>query len=264
MLNLRSQEGFTLAEVLSSILIGMIVLSTAGVVVVATMKINHRVGEKTGSSQMGRVAVEQIGQRFRSQTCLFAGEYRYNGSGSPASTRAAGIVHASPTKIIYITDIGNSTGSTGATDVVGFQPELRWLEVTGAVGPTSSATIVEGWTNSTGSRPYNFPITPLSSFDGLATVAGANSLTPANRRAIVDRVQTASGSTRVFTFYNDSGSQVAESGGAVPLSSLETITRVNIAFRVAGRSTNIVTSEQASQFVNDYYVRTITDRCEGA
>jgi prepilin-type N-terminal cleavage/methylation domain-containing protein len=261
---LRQQEGFTLIEMLSSIAISGFVLATAGLVVVAALRLSNTIGEKTGSAQTGRVTVEQIGQRVRSQTCLFPGEYRINGSGTPAAARGASIIHASASKLIFIGDLGDQGGTTGATGSVGFRPEVRWLEVSGAVGPTGSATLREGWTESTSARPYNFNISPQSSFDGFATTTGANTVTPVTRRAMADRVQTVPGFTRVFNYFNDAGAPVTESSGAVPLASLETITRIQVAFRVSGKRTDLVTNSEAAQFVNDFYVRTLTDRCEGS
>lgn len=261
---LRPQEGFSLVELLSAIAISGFVLATAGLVVVAALRLSNTIGEKTGSAQVGRVTVEQIGQRIRSQTCLFPGEYRINGSGSPATLRGASIVHASATKLIFIGDLGNQGGTTGATGSVGFQPEVRWLEVSGAVGPTGSATLFEGWTESTSARPYNFNISPQTSFNGFATTSGAATVSPAVLRAMADRVQSVPGYARIFSYYNDAGAPVTESSGAVPLASLETITRIQVAFRVAGKRTNLVTNPEAAQFVNDFYIRTLTDRCEGA
>lgn len=260
---LRSEDGFTLVELLSAIALSGIVLSTAGMVVVSALRVTNTIGERTGSAQTGRVAAEQSGQRFRSMTCLFPGEYSLNG-GSPSILRGANLLHASANKIIFIGDVGSAGGTTGATGSVGFRPQIRWLEVTGAIGPTGTARMVEGWTNSTNSiRPYNFTISPASSFDTLATTSGAAGLQPATVRAMADKVQQVPGITRHFTYYNDAGAAVTESSGAVPVVSLETITRIQMAFRVAGKNTNLVTSGEAAQFINSYYVRTITDRCEG-
>ena len=44
---------------------------------------------------------------------------------------------------------------------------------------------------------------------------------------------------------------------------MDFITRIQVAFRVADRNVNSVTNSEAAQFVNDYFVYAITDRCEG-
>ncbi len=174
-------------------------------------------------------------------------------------------MHASASRFVYIGDVSNTGGTTGATGSVGFQPQIRQFAFSGTLGPTGSATLVEGWTNATNStRPFNFNISPLSNFDGFATTTGVANFTPANVRAMADKVQYAPGFTRMFTYYNDADQLIAESSGAVPVASLEQITRIRVAFRIAGKNTNLVTSGESSHFINDYYVRTITDRCEGA
>ncbi len=262
---LRAEDGFTLVELLAAMAMSGIVLSTAGMVVVGAVKVTNTLGERTGSAQTGRVAVEQFDQRVRSMTCLFPGEYALNGSGTPAVTRAANILHASSNKLIYIGDVSNAGGTTGSTGSVGFTPQIRWLEMTGTIGPTGSATLVERWNNPTNSaRPFNFTISPASSLEALATVSGAAGLTASVTRAMADNVQQIPGYAGHFTYYNDAGSVVAEVSGAVPLASLETITRIQFAFRVAGKRTSGVTDANTTPYVNDFYVRTITDRCEGA
>lgn len=263
MRRLREQDGFTLVELLSTQVIGGFVLMAAMMGVLVSLRVSNDVGDRAASTQTGRIAVEQVGQRLRSQTCLFAGEYRLNNGPSPATTRASGFLHASSNKLIFMGDIGNSPGATGATGAVGFQPQIRWFDVTGTVGPTGLASLREGWLNATNStRPYNFTVTPATSLDTLATTAGAAALNPTTWRAVADRLQYSNGLTRHFTYFNDAGATVTESGGAVPVASLETITRVQLAFKVAG-SNPAVTTSKTSQFVNDFYVRTITDRCEG-
>lgn len=266
----RAQDGFTLVELLAAIALSGVVLSTAGMVVVAGLRVTNTIGERTGSEQTGRIAVEQFGQRIRSMTCLFPGEYTLNGSPTAAVSRAANILHASSNKLIYIGDVGNAGGTTGSTGSVGFRPQIRWLEVTptSAVGPTGAAKLVERWTNATNAaRPFNFTISPASSFDTLATAAGAAGLNAATTRAMADRVQQIpgiSGNASHFTYFNDAGQPVSESAGAVPLASLETITRIQLAFRVAGGRTTINTDANTTPYLIDFYIRTITDRCEGA
>lgn len=75
---LRAQGGFTLVEMLMALLIGSIVLGAAMNLFIAGQRSSTRVQDRAESVQRGRVVMEQLTQRIRSQVCL--------GPGYPAMT----------------------------------------------------------------------------------------------------------------------------------------------------------------------------------
>lgn len=90
---LRAQGGFTLIEMLMALLIGSIVLGAAMYIFQAGQRSSTRVQDRAESVQRGRVVMEQLTQRIRSQVCL--------GPGYPAMTAG------SSTGMTFYMDIGN-------------------------------------------------------------------------------------------------------------------------------------------------------------
>jgi Tfp pilus assembly protein PilW len=64
------QSGFSLPELLTSIFIGMIVLMAAAMLFDRAVSGSTQIGERQEAVQTGRLGMEQITQRLRSQTCL--------------------------------------------------------------------------------------------------------------------------------------------------------------------------------------------------
>lgn len=90
---LRAQGGFTLIEMLMALLIGSIVLGAAMYIFQAGQRSSTRVQDRAESVQRGRVVMEQLTQRIRSQVCL--------GPGYPAMTAG------NATGMTFYMDIGN-------------------------------------------------------------------------------------------------------------------------------------------------------------
>lgn len=261
---LRKEDGLGLVEILVSQTISGVVLAAAVMGVLVGLRIMGSTADRINSTQSGRIAMDQIAQRMRSQTCLFPGEYNLNG-GTAGTIRAPNILHANPNKIMMLTDVGAAAGATGATGAVSFVPELRTIEVSGPVGPTGSGVLIDSWRSSlTTVRPFRFQVaSAITGFDVLASATGAVGATPSISRAMVDKIQYANGFSRHFTYYNDAGTQVAEVNGVVPSASLESITRIQLAYKVGSASGSSTNNGKSTQFVNNFYVRAITDRCEG-
>ena len=261
---LRKEEGLGLVEILVSQTISGVVLAAAVMGVLVGLRMMGSTADRINSTQSGRTAMDQIAQRMRSQTCLFPGEYNFNG-GTASTVRAANIIHASSNKVVMLTDVGAAAGATGATGAVSFVPELRTIEVSGTVGPTGSGTLIDSWRSSlTTVRPFRFQVaSTVTTFDALASATGVVGATPSTSRGLVDKIQYANGFSRHFLYYNDAGTQVAEVNGTVPVASLESISRIQIAYKVGAASGSSTNNGKSTQFVNDFYVRAITDRCEG-
>jgi hypothetical protein len=274
---LKNEEGTTLIELLSAQLVAGFVLTAALMMVVMALKSSSRVTDRVAAAQEGRIAMEQIQQRLRSQTCMFPLEYTVNGSTVGTGVSRPGIIHASSTKLIFLGDVGNTGGTTSATGSVGYRPQLRWLRlVTDATGRND--TIVEGWRDATTTTsPYNFALTPSTSFDALATTAGSNTITPATSRPIIKGVtwvvSGAIGSTGpvgptvpYLSYYDASDSLLTEqASGGIPTGSIGAIERVTVSFRSvspSGKLQDQVQSEwRLPSFQNNIYLRTLSDRC---
>ena len=70
MSRLRDQEGFTLVELLVSMIIGTIVILAAFAVLDATGTLARKAQDRVDATQRGRLAMDVIGSHLRSQVCL--------------------------------------------------------------------------------------------------------------------------------------------------------------------------------------------------
>jgi type II secretory pathway pseudopilin PulG len=67
---MRSEEGFTLMEVVTALAVGFIIISAIFALVESSVRMNTGVMAKTDAMQRGRQAMDQITQQLRSQVCL--------------------------------------------------------------------------------------------------------------------------------------------------------------------------------------------------
>jgi prepilin-type N-terminal cleavage/methylation domain-containing protein len=65
----REEGGFTLPELMVSLVIGMVLVLAAFTLIERSFAINDEVTDRTDSSQRGRLAMEQITRQIRSQVC---------------------------------------------------------------------------------------------------------------------------------------------------------------------------------------------------
>src|SRR3954470_19511658 len=110
---LRSERGFTLIEMLVASALGLVILTAMLTLLDASQTASSRVTARVDGTQRGRVAMEQVTQRLRSQICL--------GSATPLITGHA----TSPTDANSVTvysDLGNGSD---------FLPEKRRIYVSG-------------------------------------------------------------------------------------------------------------------------------------
>jgi type II secretory pathway pseudopilin PulG len=110
---LRSEKGFTLIEMLVACVVGIVVLISTLTLLDASQTASSRVVARVDGTQRGRVAMEQVTQRLRSQICL--------GSAVPLITDDA----SSPTdanSVTFYSDLGNGSD---------FLPEKRRIYVSG-------------------------------------------------------------------------------------------------------------------------------------
>ena len=170
---LRDERGFSLLELQVAELLGGFVIATALMMMIVAVNASDRVTDRVNAAQVGRISMEQVQQRVRSQTCLFPGEYAVNGSTLAAGAQAS-IIHAGDQKIVFIGDLSATGGATNVTGSVGFRPQMRYIYlVTDSTG--RRGRLVEGWRNATTTTaPYNFNISPSVNFNALANAAAMN------------------------------------------------------------------------------------------
>jgi prepilin-type N-terminal cleavage/methylation domain-containing protein len=128
----REQSGFTLAELLVALTIGVGVLLVAGTLSTAFLHAQTRISDRSESIARGRTAMEQIVQEVRSQVCL--------GPGYPAVTYAAN------SQLTFYADLADTT----------FVPEQR--DLTFANGALTER--VYPGTATGGQPPFRFAATP--------------------------------------------------------------------------------------------------------
>jgi Tfp pilus assembly protein PilW len=132
MSRLRDERGFTLVELLTTTLIGMIVLLATFTIFDGALHAQTRVDDRSDSISRGRTAMEQVVQQLRSQVCL--------GPGYPAITYGDG------SHVTFYADLADTN----------FVPQKRDLTF-------SSGTLTERDYNgspSSGNPPYTFSSTP--------------------------------------------------------------------------------------------------------
>lgn len=114
---LGESDGMTLIELLVSVVIGMVVVMAAAGLMDASGRASAEVQDRVDAVQRGRVAMEQVSQRLRSQVCL------------NVSTPA--VAYADSNEIRFYTDLGPYSPT--------FAPQARRLQyVAGGTGQNGS------------------------------------------------------------------------------------------------------------------------------
>jgi len=223
---LRSEDGFTLTELLVAVLISTIVLLASMALLDASQGASVRVQDRVDATQKGRVAMELITQRLRSQTCL--------GTGVPA------LLDARSDQVTFYTEMRDFSSSAGT----GFKPELRRLTF------ASNGSIDESvWVSQTSTTA------PFFTFPGY-------SATPTRQLAIARNIQRAGTTSylRYFAFVGDNPATPSQEVIPAANSSLSADDRariVRIMVTFDSRPTRTVQSTNVdSTFEAEVYVRT--------
>jgi prepilin-type N-terminal cleavage/methylation domain-containing protein len=230
---LRDEEsGFSLVELLVSVMIGLVVISAAFNLLDASTRASADVTDRVDATQRGRAAMEQIQQVLRSQVCL--------------NTNTPAITYGDPNRVDFYADFGDEN----------FTPEARRLRFV-ENGTTGRGDIFEDvWT--TLASP------PVNTYNGAATrtrvvmkeMARAREDQAQEGRVVGDPVP-------VFRYYSFVGNDPARPDNllATPLSAADKarVVRVAVAFdsqpgrRTGGRQSR---EELDTTYENDIYVRT--------
>jgi prepilin-type N-terminal cleavage/methylation domain-containing protein len=113
---LREERGFALTEMLVASLIGTILLLVVFDLVDASQEASSRVEARVDGTQRGRVAVEQVMQRLRSQTCVQLDDGNGSWSQEPP------IVSGDNDSVSFYSDLGDGSD---------YLPEVRRISVVG-------------------------------------------------------------------------------------------------------------------------------------
>jgi prepilin-type N-terminal cleavage/methylation domain-containing protein len=146
------QSGFSLPELLTSIVIGMIVLMAAAMLFDRAVSGSTQVGERQEATQTGRLGMELISQRLRSQVCLnttqpvVAGDdnsvtFYSNLTSDPKAIQKRTLRYVASEKRLY-EDIVNGAGTYPALTFTG-TPTTRELlrPIVQATKKTGSTTV---------------------------------------------------------------------------------------------------------------------------
>jgi type II secretory pathway pseudopilin PulG len=132
MTQLRSQDGFSLTELLVAMIIGMATILSAFTLIDTTTTKSAQVTARTDASQRGRIALDAMTRQLRSQVCV-------NG--------VAPIVSATASQVTFTTDLSGSGNSDLRT--LAFDPVTRRLtqSVTQSNGQPEPLRLFTGATN---------------------------------------------------------------------------------------------------------------------
>ena len=145
----RSQAGFTLPELLTTMWIAMVVLLAGFALLDFVMKRTAEAGQRVEATQRARTAMDVITRELRSQVCL--------------DTNTPPIVDGTPTQVTFYTDLGNSTASS--------LPERHVLSYNAGAG-----TITEAVSKPIAGKPVTWTapttrtvVSGVTTFDGVST-----------------------------------------------------------------------------------------------
>jgi Tfp pilus assembly protein PilW len=185
----RAEDGFSLTELLAAMVIGIIVLLAAFSLMDNSVAINAKVAARSDATQRGRAGMDELTRALRSAIC---------GNTAPP------IVTATPTQVVFTTDLGDGTG----------YPDRRTFTYDGTAD-TITETVVPG-TLSSGSVVWT------------STAKTSNVVTD------TDPDPAASPAGAIFTYYkftpNTSGQSYTLLGSTVAATDLARIARIDISY----------------------------------
>jgi prepilin-type N-terminal cleavage/methylation domain-containing protein len=171
----RRDDGFTLVELLVTMLLGTIVLGGLLGLVTSSEQASKRVTDRIDASQRGRTAMEQIGQELRAMVCLPSPP---SGGSAPAP-----VVEGDATHVKWYANLDNAaTNENGVGDANGdgdptYDPQQRQLRIVGT--PPGTVRVLEDrWT---GPLPVAAGVAPSSTrlvLDGIAPATDGAATVP--------------------------------------------------------------------------------------
>jgi len=195
------QRGFTLIELMVSLLLGMIVLGALFSLVGASGRAMKRTSDRVDASQRGRAAMESTIQQLRASTCL---------PGSTEGSYVRPFLDATPTSVTWYANLDDDpqADADGDGDPT-YDPKQRRLTYVPATGSTPSKLVEDRWS----SRP---PV--------------ATGTAPTSSRVLLTDLEPVSGSG-VFAYGAYASGTDTSPSGYVP-GDLNRVVRVDVAFVV--------------------------------
>ena len=131
----RHQSGFTLVELIVTMLVGMIVLTALFGLVDVALRASKRVDNRVESSQRGRLALEQMNRDLRSQVCIK----------TSSSAFASSIASGDSNQVTFYSELASPSGYTTNT----FSPDQYQL----AYSSTGQGSLTETVRAASGTYP---------------------------------------------------------------------------------------------------------------
>ncbi len=281
---LSDDRGFTLTELLVSILIGGIVMTAAISLVLLSLNSSQRISDRVQGLSDGRLTMVQLQQRLHSISCLASGEYSINGTTN--FTAANALVYAGPTELVYFADISNGNGATNVANSVGFLPYMRYLNLdNGATGRAAGrrTRLTDGFrVPSTTTAPYAYTLPTSATTTDLTGLAQSSKIVlapPTTNKALTELITNAvTGSTSatlpLFQYFDGPTVEIVPSNdvGApyVAWSRINEIDHIRVNYRMLADSgndqadsttANSPADNRTSTFSDDIYMRSSAGDC---
>jgi prepilin-type N-terminal cleavage/methylation domain-containing protein len=197
----KSDDGFTLIEMLVTLLIGTIVMLGAFQLVDTAFPAAKRVDDRVDATQRGRVVMENMVRQLRASVCLQNGKDTFDNP-----TFATPYVSATGNQVTFYSDLTTSANVAART----FVPEKRQLSY-------SSGTITQTVWAGVGTQ------VPDITYDDAH---------PTSVRTLITGVQPI-GSTPIFTYYAyDATKTIQKLADPPPVADIPRIERIDLALRV--------------------------------
>ncbi len=226
---LRSEDGFTLPELLVAITIAMIVSLAAFALLEFTLKRTGEVDQRVDATQRGRLYMDTVTRQLRSQVCL-------SPIISAMATRAGDITNDSTATFYADFTEGADTTTKPVADLhkLAYDPTTKQM---------TDTTYVTSWDKT--STPW-IPVVPAA---------------PSTTRVIATDI-VPDGTTPIFTYYAYDGAATPSpsiklntpSAGGIPLADLARVARIDVTFR-ALPTKGSATGPVSALFQDEVYVR---------
>jgi len=238
MSRLRSEDGFSLPELLTTMAIAMIVSLATFSLIEIVMKRSGEVGARVETTATARTAMDQITRQLRSQVC----------AKTSISSEARSLAAASPTALTVYTDFTNETLVNGALPA----PDLRRIS-------WADNAFTEATTQGTRDKTTNvvaYGATPTATRPFLQNVAPVDYSDAGKTKPVLFRYykfpEPVNGSVPPESTA-DKEIVAKDANGVLNDAELLTVAKIRVKFTVLPRNGSL---KGATTLQNDIYVRT--------
>jgi prepilin-type N-terminal cleavage/methylation domain-containing protein len=214
--SLRDEGGFTLPELLMTLVIGVVILGSGTMITIGAERHNVEVANRTDATQRGRLAIERMERMLRAQTC--------------SSESDDSITAATPTSVTFYSDL------TG-----GAQPVYKHTLTYDPAARTLTDTAIKGSTT----IPQTFTAAPRT--ETLATDVAQNGANSIFRYWAYPATAPASGALEPSV-------ELVPGAGGLSLTDRGRIARVDIDFVATGATSKTRTTIKA-EMTDQVFVR---------